>query len=511
MAMQLIQEKVFSIDELANIVAHLKAEGRTVVQCHGVFDLLHPGHIRHLKAARDFGDVLVVTLTRDEHVNKGPGRPVFNQRLRAESLAALDSVDYVAVNRWPTAIEAISLIKPDFYVKGSDYAESSNDLTGKINDEIAAVHAAGGQVRFTDDITFSSTQLLNSHFAVYPEPAEVFLREFRQRFGAEDVISRLKALKGLRVLVVGDTIIDEYHYCRPLGMSSKDTFLATKYLEAEVFAGGVLAAANHLAGFCDEVEVVTCLGPDDAGESVARKQLGANVKASIFYRTGVPTPVKRRFVEPGFYRKMFEVCYLDDTPMPPTVESEISSYLAGRAQDYDLVLLTDFGHGFVTPAISDVLCKRAPFLAINAQTNSANSGFNLITKYGRADYVCIDEPEVRLAMADRFGDLRVMTERVAGQLQCDQVSVTRGSRGAVTYSAREGYFEIPVFSNKVLDTVGAGDAYLAVTAPCVAAGFPMELVGFIGNAVGALAVQIVGNRSSVDPASLFKSISAMLH
>ncbi|HLY67462.1 MAG TPA: adenylyltransferase/cytidyltransferase family protein, partial [Chloroflexota bacterium] len=295
MAMQLIQEKVFSIEDLSATVAELKRQGRTIVQCHGVFDLLHPGHIRHLKAAKEFGDVLVVTLTRDEHVNKGPGRPVFNQRLRAESLAALDSVDYVTVNRWPTAIEAIELIKPDFYVKGSDYAESANDLTGKINDEIAAVHAAGGQVRFTDDITFSSTQLLNSHFAVYPELAEAFLRDFRQRYGAEDVISRLKALTGLKVLVIGDTIIDEYHYCRPLGMSSKDQFLVTKYVEAEVFAGGVLAAANHLAGFCGDVEVVTCLGPDDAGESVARNQLWPNVKPSIFYRSGAPTTVKRRF------------------------------------------------------------------------------------------------------------------------------------------------------------------------------------------------------------------------
>jgi rfaE bifunctional protein nucleotidyltransferase chain/domain len=511
MAIQLEAQKLVSLEELAEIVTELKRQSKQVVHCHGVFDLLHPGHIRHLQSARRFGDVLVVTITRDEHVNKGPGRPVFNQRLRAESLAALDCVDYVAVNRWPTAVEAISAIRPDFYVKGSDYADATKDMTGRIVDEIDAVHAAGGQVRYTDDITFSSTQLLNSHFSVYPEPAEAFLREFRQHYEADDIIARLKGLRDVRVLLVGDTIIDEYHYCSPLGKSPKDTFLTTKYLEAEVFAGGVVAAANHIAGFCDSVEIVTCVGADDAGEELVRSRLKRNVKATIFHRSGGPTTVKRRFVEPSFFKKMFEVCYLDDTPLPAKVQPQVCDYLAKHLDSYDLVTLTDFGHGLITPELSALLCERSRFLAVNAQTNSANAGFNLITKYPRADYICIDEPELRLAAADRFGEVVELIGGIASALHCGKVSITRGARGAVTYSAQEGFCEVPVFSDKVLDTVGAGDAYLSVTAPCVAAGWPMDLVGFIGNAVGALAVQIVGNRSSVEPVSLFKSLTAMLH
>ncbi|MEK7444972.1 MAG: adenylyltransferase/cytidyltransferase family protein, partial [candidate division NC10 bacterium] len=214
-----LEGKIKSVDDLAVDLDALRAQGKRVVQCHGVFDLLHPGHIRHFEAARAEGDVLVVTVTPDRFVNKGPGRPVFNQRLRAESIAALQSVDYVAVNEWPTAVEAIHRLRPAVYVKGSDYAEAGDDLTGRIVEERRAVEEHGGRIHFTAEITFSSSGLLNVHFDVYPEEAQSFLRDFRQRHSAEEVIGLLKDLKDLRVLVIGDAIVDEYHYVQSLGKS----------------------------------------------------------------------------------------------------------------------------------------------------------------------------------------------------------------------------------------------------------------------------------------------------
>jgi cytidyltransferase-like protein len=111
------QSKILSLEGLAAAIEEHRADGRRVVLCHGIFDLLHPGHIRHFEAARHEGDVLAVTLTPDRYVNKGPGRPVFNERLRLESIAALASVDHVALNRWPTAVETIHLLKPDVYAR----------------------------------------------------------------------------------------------------------------------------------------------------------------------------------------------------------------------------------------------------------------------------------------------------------------------------------------------------------------------------------------------------------
>jgi rfaE bifunctional protein nucleotidyltransferase chain/domain len=505
-----IAEKVKSLAELSALCQRERARGRRVVQCHGVFDLLHPGHIRHFEAARGEGDLLVVTVTPDRFVNKGPGRPVFNERLRAESVAALAAVDYVAITESPTAVDAIRALQPAVYVKGSDYADAGADLTGKIEEERDAVEAHGGRLHFTTEITFSSTGLLNVHFDVYPEEAQAFLREFRSRYSADDVIGALKRLSTLRVLVLGDAIIDEYHYVQSMGKSPKELLVTTRYLRDERFAGGILACANHIAGFCDHVDLVTVLGARDSHADFVRANLRPNVTPYLFVRPDTGTVIKRRFVEQAFLNKMFEVAFLDDTELPAEVSDQVRGHLARTVEQYDLVLVADYGHGVMTRDLVLLLASDARFLAVNAQTNSANAGYNLITKYPRVDYVCIDEPEVRLALHDRRGPMEDIIRRIAKDLTATRVAITRGHHGSTTYAEHEGFFDVPVLSRQVVDRIGAGDAYLSVTAPCAAAGYPMDLVAFVGNAVGALAVRIIGNRTPVEPVPLFKFITALL-
>ncbi|MDD5465388.1 MAG: PfkB family carbohydrate kinase [Candidatus Omnitrophica bacterium] len=505
------QTKIKTIKELAFILEDLRKNGKKIAHCHGCFDLLHPGHLKHFQAAKKKGDVLVVTLTKDEYVNKGPGRPVFNHHLRADSIAALECVDYVAINDWPTAIETIKILKPHFYVKGSDYADRSNDLTGKIYEEEEAVKSIGGLIHFTDEVSFSSTSLINTFLSPYPQEAKEFFHVFKKKYSAADIISRLKALENLKVLVIGDIIIDEYHYCSGMGKSAKDNIIATKFSNAEVFAGGVLAAANHIAGFCKDVTLLSCVGrKNNYGDFVA-SHLKSNIKQNFYYRDDVPTVVKRRFVDPAFLTKLFEVCYLDDISiMPKDIESEIIDYLQGSLKHFDLVLVTDFGHGMITPKIIKLLSEEAKFLAVNVQTNSANLGYNLITKLHRADFICIDEPELRLACHDKISNIEHLITDVSKKINCDKIIITRGHKGSLVYSAKDGFNQIPVFSKDVVDRIGAGDAFFSVAAPCVCKKNPMETVGFIGNAVGAIKVLIVGNRSPVEPVPLFKYITTLL-
>lgn len=505
-----IVTKIKTLDELAKIVHSLKEEGKIVVQCHGVFDLLHPGHIRHFVAAKTQGDVLVVTITQDQFVGKGPGRPVFNQHLRAESIAALECVDYVAINQWPAATETIKKLCPDVYCKGKDYADAKDDLTGKISEEEQAVESVGGRIHFTDEITFSSTKLLNVHFDVFPQEAQGFLEDIRSRYSEGGIIESLKSLRKLKVLVIGDTIIDEYHYCTPLGKSAKEILIPAQYLYQEAFAGGILAIANHIAGFCDDVDMVTCLGMQNPYEEFILDHLKPNVTPKFFYRPNAPTIIKRRFVELDILRKLFEVYYMDGNKVSETVSQEMCQYLSPILSKYDVVVVGDYGHGFLGGENVKLLCDKARFLSVNTQTNSANIGFNLITKYPRADYFCIDEPELRLATHDNAGQVETLLVNVAEKLKCGQAVVTRGHRGSLVYNAEKGFFPVPVFSTEVVDRVGAGDAYLAVTSLCAAAGFPSELIGFVGNAVGALKIRIVGNKSPVEPVPLFKYIKTLL-
>jgi rfaE bifunctional protein nucleotidyltransferase chain/domain len=502
--------KIKTIEELASLLGNLKSEGKTIVLCHGVFDLIHPGHIRHFQAAKRQGDVLIVTLTPDEHVGKGPGRPVFNESLRAEFLASLACVDHVAINKWPTAVNTIKMLKPDVYVKGSDYADPAKDLTGQIAEEEAAVKSVGGKIHFTDEITFSSTNLLNTYFDVFPRGTQEFLKKLREIHDVESVIERLEGLKNLKVLVVGDTIIDEYYYCEPMGKSPKETIISTQYKSQEVFAGGILAVANHVAGFCDDVHLVTCLGREDSREEFVLNSLKGNIVPKIYYQEDAPTVIKRRYVEPSFLTKMFGIYFFNDRGLRGEHQQEICGYLEGVIGDYDLVLVSDFGHGFIGPPMMKALCKGAKLLAVNTQTNSSNLGFNLITKYDRADYVCIDEPEIRLATHNKFGPLKTSINTVAEKLDCRLVTTTRGHRGSITYDRQNGFYETPVFSTKIVDRVGAGDAYLSISSLCVAAGFPAQLVGLVGNAVGALAVQVVCNRESIEPVPLYKFLTTLL-
>ncbi len=155
--------KIIGLEELAETLQSLKSERKKIVLCHGCFDLMHPGHIKYFQAAKKMGDILVVTVTSDRYVDKGPDRPVFNENLRAESIAALECVDYVAVNKWSTAEETLRLLRPHIYVKGQEF-ENLEDKTGKLQKEYDVLKEIGAEIRFTHEIVFSSTQLLNKYF-----------------------------------------------------------------------------------------------------------------------------------------------------------------------------------------------------------------------------------------------------------------------------------------------------------------------------------------------------------
>ncbi len=505
------RDKITSVDAIATVVERWRAAGQSVVLAHGVFDLLHMGHVRHLESAKAEGDLLVVTLTADRHVNKGPGRPVFPELLRAEMIAALECVDYVAISNWQSAEGVLRLIRPTVYVKGQDYAREAEDITGNIRRERELVESLGGRLVFTDDITFSSSSLINRHLDVHGSELTGYLGRLRDRDLLGEIMTGFEAIQDKRVLFVGEAIVDEYQYAVPMGKSAKENIIATRYEGREAFAGGVVAAANHVADFVAEVEIITVIGEEDPYDDLILETVKPNVKVRFLRRAGRPTTRKCRFVDPGHTRKLFEVYHFDETPLGVAEEDELCAMIRTSAPQADVVVVNDFGHGMMTPRAIRTVERTASFLAVNAQTNSANHGYNPVTRYERADYVCIDAPEARLALRDRFRDLGELIQGpLREQVACDHIVVTHGQNGCHTFSLDAGLGRVPAFTRKVVDTVGAGDAFLSVTSPLVAAGLPMELVGIVGNAVGALKVGIVGHRESVERVPLLKFLTALL-
>jgi rfaE bifunctional protein kinase chain/domain len=501
--------KVHTVAELAGHFAVLR-DGKTIVHCHGVFDLLHIGHIRHLEQAAKLGDYLVVTLTPDRFVNKGPGRPAFPERLRAEAIAALSCVDFVAINDWPMADETIRALKPHVFVKGSEYRDARRDHTGGITAEEQAAGEVGTRLEFTEDITFSSSSLINQHLAGLPQATRDYLAGFNAAHGADAAIRCIKSARNLRVLVVGDAIIDEYQYCQAIGKSSKEPILAVKQVKTEAFIGGILAVANNIAGFCDHVEVATVLGEVNRREDFIRQSLKPHVIAHLFTRRAAPTLVKRRFIDTYFFQKLFEVYEMDDAPLHGEEHERFCELLAGRLPEFDLVVVVDFGHGTITERMIDELCVRSRFLAVNAQSNAGNIGYHTISRYPRADFVSIAENEMRLESRDRHGDLRPMLRHVSRKLQADRVVVTRGAQGCLGFDRKAGFTEVPAFASVVKDRMGAGDTFMSIAALCAAQHAPMDVLGFIGNAAGAQAVATVGHRQSLQEVPLIRHIECLL-
>jgi bifunctional ADP-heptose synthase (sugar kinase/adenylyltransferase) len=294
-----------------------------------------------------------------------------------------------------------------------------------------------------------------------------------------------------------------------LGKSGKEPILAVRRLSSEKFAGGVLAVANHLAEFTPHVRMITALGKTNSHEEFIRSKLSPTVDPKFLFLDGVPTIVKERFIEEYPFQKMFEVYLMGDYAESERQAAQFRDAVAAEIDNYDLVIVTDYGHGLIEPGLINLLCSRARCLAVNTQANAGNHGFNTVSKYPRADYICISEGELRLEVRQRTQELKSLVAQVAESLGCVKMTVTRGRSGILCYDPKSGFVEVPAFTGHHTDRVGAGDAVFAITSLCMAQGAPADVLGIVGNAVGAMAVGIVGNRTPIVRSSLSKFITTL--
>jgi len=507
---QSIKDKVSLLEDLDKKVESLKRAGKSIVQSHGIFDLIHPGIITHLNSAKKQGDVLIVTIIKDKDVRRGPGRPIFPENLRAENVASLSQVDYVCIVDDEIPFECVKKIKPDIFAKGQAYKERDSRIHEKIFEEEKELYFGKSKIYETEGFSFSSSLIIKDFLNIYPEETKSFLKDFSQKYSFDDILRKINNLKNLKVLLIGDGIIDEYYYCEQMGKSAKAHLVVNKYLTHEVFAGGAFAIANHIAGLCDNVQLISLIGSDDSKEDFIQNNLKPNIKTEFFYRKDGPTIVKKRYIEQYRNQKLFEVNYLNDNCINKEIESKIIEYLKLTIPSFDIVLISDYGHGFITNKIINIIKEISKRFAVNTQTNAANAGYNMITKYKNPYFVCLDEGEIRLAAQDRHSNIENIAKKIKKETNTDYLIVTLGKKGSIGLNRGNVINRTPIFSTKVIDTIGAGDAFFAFTAPCFAIRLPLDLVSFIGNAVGAIAVQIMGNKRPVEKYELLEFINTLL-
>lgn len=444
-----------------------------VILTHGVFDLLHLGHIRHLQEARALGDRLVVSVTADQHVNKGMGRPRFTAQQRVEALKALACVDDAFVNDDPSAVRVIARLRPAAYVKGGDY--DGSDDSG-LAYEVAAAREVGAIVHFTTSERWSSSRLINSD--TFSDEIVAYLDNARTKGFLPRIIRAFEGADKFKIAFVGEQITDEYRYVRGLGKSSKEMILATVDEGREVFDGGVLAAMKH--GEWRDTSLVTA-----------------------------PLTIsKTRFVDCDFNRKLFEVYSSANLILSEGQRERFHIDLISALREVDVAIVLDFGHGLMETAERHI-AESSKFLAVNAQTNAGNYGFNPVTKYARADYVCVDDPEARLATSMRTETRDEVIRSLAQLMDCPRFLVTHGKHGS-RFCDKSTHCHAPAFSAGGIDTMGAGDAVMAVTAPLIAAGLDLDAAALVGNVVGAIKVGIVGHRRHVGREEIVRTVEALL-
>jgi rfaE bifunctional protein nucleotidyltransferase chain/domain len=507
--------KIISFAAAPALFAKLRERGQRIVQSHGIFDLIHPGHIVHLEEARALGDVLVVTVTSDPFVNKGPGRPYFKEQLRTRSLAALSCVDYIVLVPFTGAVEAIACIRPHIYCKGKEYEDPDFDIEGNLPAEVRAVKRHGGQVRFTGSVKHSSTRLLNLYFDHLSNPVREFCGELAGRYTRRQFVEAVESLASLKILVVGETIFDRYSYMEVQGLTSKSRNISGRFLKEETHGGGALAVFRHVKQFTRNVKLISLIGTEEWASQALKAELAPG-EDGVIRDPGYTTIVKQRFVEPllegSVMSKLFAVNYLLASPPAVKVQRRLLDALKRAIHRVDAVLLLDFGHGLLEPALRDLLQAEAPFLALNCQTNSNNHGFNIISRrYQRADAFSLDEQELLLAVGHRQLDHGLELARLKKGLQARYAWLTRGAVQTIGLHNDETPCHCPPLETDVVDTVGAGDAFFAVAAMAAARGLPVDLGTFLGQLAGAQAVKIVGNSRPVARPTLLQSGMSLLN
>lgn len=505
-----MEKKIFNLKELNIIIKKKKKEKKKIVLCHGVFDLLHVGHIKHFKKAKKFGDFLVVSITIDKYVNKGSNRPSFNENLRAEAIEALNVVDAVCFSHFPSAVNIINIIKPNFYLKGADYKDHKKDVTGKIQLESDTVKKYGGKIIYTNEITFSSTNILNYSFGLLNDEQKKYLKNIKEKYTLDEIIKYIDGLKDIKALVFGETIIDQYIFCEALGKSGKESYLAFRELETKNYLGGAAAIVNNISSFTNNVGLLSMIGQNKEYLNFIKKKINKNIEKKFFYKKNSPTILKKRFLDNLSKNKIFGSYQISDEELSSSDDNKLLHFMKKIINKYDLIVISDYGHGFISHNIANYLRKLKKFISLNAQVNANNIGYHTLSKYRKIDALIINESELRHEMRNKNEELKTLAKILSKKMSIKNLVVTRGDKGAFLLNDYKYLIDCPAFSQKVVDKVGAGDTMLAIISLCLKSKVPLDLSLFLGNLVGSMSVSIFANSKKIDKNYLIRTVEMYL-
>ena len=495
-----MKNKIATLENLK--ILRKKNLNKKIVLAHGTFDFFHYGHLEHLKKSKDFGDILVVSITADKYIKKGIGRPIYKQDQRLKFISSLDFVDYVVAINSTSGIEIINCLKPDIYSKGYEYKNKNNDFTRKILVEEKEVKKNKGKIFYTNEMVLSSSNLINRMKFTEKGLNEKFRESFKKLNDFYFFLKKFNEIQDKNILVIGDSIIDEYIFTTALAKSPKEEIISVKEEEKNIYFGGIFATANNIS------TLLTLIGNEKGLEKKIKKKLNKNLDYYFCINENTKTTTKTRYLD-NSHKKLFQTNKLNFSLIDPIIEKKILKFLKKTIKNYDLVVVNDFGHGLLTPKIIKVLESQSKKLCINVQTNSANFGFNFFDKYKKCYYLSLDEPEVRYALKDRDNNIKILVKKMLKKTKAQIIAVTYGANGTKMFSNNK-IASLPAFSKNVVDTLGAGDAFFAISSIYSMCDNNSKNIGFVGNLAGAMKIQYLGHERHIERDDLIGYMKSFL-
>ncbi len=476
--------KVKTVDELSRELGTFP-RSKTAIMCHGVFDVVHPGHLRHLVFAKSKADILVASLTADRHITKGTHRPHIPQDLRALNLAALDMVDYVIVDPNATPIENLKKLQPDFFAKGYEYVAGA--ASPKTAEEEEVVKSYGGDIVFTPgDIVYSSSALIE---LAPPEiqTEKLLVNMTSEGVSFDDLRRGLKASVGKKVHVIGDTIVDSFTNCTMIGGQTKTPTLSVRVENKIDYVGGAGVVAKHLRAAGAEVKFTTVLGDDEYRDFVLNDLRKAGVECDPIIDRGRPTTNKNAVVAGGY--RLIKLDTVDNSSISDSISEKICDSITNS--ESDAIVFSDFRHGIFNRRTIPSLISCIPEGAYRVADSQVASRWGNITEFQDFDLITPNEREARFALGDQDSGIRPLATQLYDAANCKVLILKLGDRGVLTcrhsnHEALDSFFVVDSFVDTAVDPVGAGDALLAYGT------LAMQSTGneFIATVLGAMAAAV---------------------
>jgi rfaE bifunctional protein nucleotidyltransferase chain/domain len=503
--------KILDKNRLLKILLDLRESKKKISLCHGVFDLIHYGHILHFKSAKKLSDILIVSITKDKFIKKGIGRPLFSEIQRLNYLNEISIIDYVYICETKSAEDSIKTIKPNFYVKGPDYKNNLLDNTKKIFLEKKLVQKFGGKIIYTNDEKFSSSKIINEkNLLSISSDQDNYIKNIKNKFGYNYIKNKIYDFNQIKPLVIGELIIDHYCFGNIIGKAGKEPHLVLKETSNEYYVGGSGAITRHVSSFVNNIRLIAPFGGEKFFKKILKKNFDKNVKTNFIKpEKKYLSIVKKRFIDKVSNYKMFGSYTLPNKP-----DEDFSKILISKIKrelaNINMILVSDYGHNFIDKKSAKFISRIKKFKALNAQFNSANIGYSSLNNYRNIDVLVINELELRQELREDKLKLDFLAKILIKRNKIKNLIITKGKDGVVLYKNDFKPIFCPAFVSQSIDKVGAGDAMLSISSLAINQGLDSELVLFLGSIAAAISVKNVGNKVSVNINDLVRIIEHML-